>query len=87
MGAKGSGVPCAYPGAKLAKGWVEASPQELAKYLAGRKLLGLIDQSSTQLSRRKLLEWTRVFARVVMIDATLEEVRGYIILLEEDLGL
>lgn len=83
MGAKGSGAPVAYPGAKLAKGWGEQTEREKDKAKAVRRLFTLLNAAVSIPSRAFLYHVVFELARKWMALATLEEIRALTIEFEE----
>jgi len=64
-----------------------AKDNDRARYDAGQELLKLIDLAFTRCSRNALQGVTLDLARVVIKDATLEDLRARVIDLEEVIGL
>jgi len=79
--------PCSYPGANLAKGWVEQSDRDRETWEAGQLFLSLIDQAFVYLSRGKLRSFTKGIARITLHNLSLESIRSLILTLKEDLSL
>jgi len=82
-----AGAPRSYPGENLAKGWTDEDTRERQQAQAGQALLKLIELAFTRCSRRVLQALAIDLARVVIKDATLEDLRAQIIELEEAMEL
>jgi len=66
---------------------LDAASKEQARWNAGQELLKRIDLAFDRCSRRVLQALTLDLARVVIKDATLEDLRAQVIELEEVIGI
>lgn len=74
--------PCAYPGANLAKGWIENDDRAEAKAFAERALFTMLGDAITNWSRLRLYHVLMELGRKLACKSTLEEIRALIIELD-----
>ena len=83
MGGKESGRKGAYPGANLAKGWIENDERVVAKTAADRALFTLLSDAVSNWARLYLFHVVGELCRKWTARATLEEVLALIIYFKE----